>query len=71
MKAFKTRKKTTEFDAVLKMLSGRKFLLPSVCNVEDPFEKLENGNVRLKEGTVFNPAFLTSTDKKVFLPIFY
>ena len=56
--------------AVLKMLSGRKFLLPSVCNVEDPFEKLENGNVRLKEGTVFNPAFLTSTDKKVFLPIF-
>ena len=52
------------------MLSGRKFLLPSVCNVEDPFEKLENGNVRLKEGTVFNPAFLTSTDKKVFLPIF-
>ena len=37
--------------------------------MEDPFEKLENGNVRLKEGTVFNPAFLTSSDKKVFLPI--
>ena len=70
VKAFKQERNQQNLIAVLKMLSGRKFLLPSVCNVEDPFEKLENGNVRLKEGTVFNPAFLTSTDKKVFLPIF-
>ena len=70
VKAFKQERNQQNLIAVLKKLSGRKFLLPSVCNVEDPFEKLENGNVRLKEGTVFNPAFLTSTDKKVFLPIF-
>ena len=70
VKAFKQERNQQNLIAVLKMLSGRKFLLPSVCNVEDPFEKLENGNVRLKEGTVFNPAFLTSSDKKVFLPIF-
>ena len=65
VKAFKQERNQQNLIAVLKMLSGRKFLLPSVCNVEDPFEKLENGNVRLKEGTVFNPAFLTSSDKKV------
>lgn len=70
VKAFKQERNEKNLLAVLKMLSGRKFLLPSVCNVKDPFEKLENGNVRLKEGTVFNPAFLTSSDKKVFLPIF-
>ena len=64
VKAFKQERNQQNLIAVLKMLSGRKFLLPSVCNVEDPFEKLENGNVRLKEGTVFNPAFLTSTDEE-------
>ena len=48
VKAFKQERNQQNLIAVLKMLSGRKFLLPSV----------------------FNPAFLTSSDKKVFLPIF-
>ena len=51
VKAFKQERNQQNLIAVLKMLSGRKFLLPSVCNVEDPFEKLENGNVRLKDGS--------------------
>lgn len=69
LREFKANKNQENLIAALKMLSGRHFLLPSVSNMEEPLVKSENG-AKLKEGAVFNPAFLTSTDNKVFLPIF-
>lgn len=53
---------------VLKMLPGRIFLIPSVSNMEKPFETVD-GKPKLKEGAVINPALLSSQDK-AFLPVF-
>lgn len=65
-----TEKKTQEaLNEVIRMLPGRKVLLPSVSNMKEPFENVD-GKLRLKQGAAFNPALLTSKDNKVFLPIF-
>lgn len=69
VKKFVENKTQENLLAVLKMLPGRKFLLPSASNMEDPFEKVGN-ELKLKEGAVINPALLTAKDEKVFLPIF-
>lgn len=69
IKQFKEKKTQEALLDVIKMLPGREFLLPSVSNMKEPFEKVD-GKIRLKKGAAFNPALLTSKDNKVFLPIF-
>lgn len=69
IKAFKQERNQQNLLAILKLLQGRVFLLPSVSNMEEPLEKTENG-VKLKQGASFNPALLTGGDNQVFLPIF-
>lgn len=69
IKAFKQEKNQQNLIAILKLLQGREFLLPSVSNMEEPLEKTENG-VKLKQGASFNPALLTGGDNQVFLPVF-
>ena len=69
IKNFKEKKTQEALIEVIKMLPGRRFLLPSVSNMKEPFENV-NGEMKLKKGAVINPALLTAQDKKVFLPIF-
>ena len=69
IKNFKEKKTQEALVEVIKMLPGRRFLLPSVSNMKEPFENV-NGEMKLKQGAVINPALLTAQDKKVFLPIF-
>lgn len=69
IKIFADKKTQETLNEVIKMLPGRKVLLPSVSNMKEPFEKID-GEVKLKQGAAFNPALLTSKDNKVFLPIF-
>lgn len=69
IKTFKEKKTQESLIEVIKMLPGRRFLLPSVSNMKEPFENV-NGEMKLKQGAVINPALLTAQDKKVFLPIF-
>lgn len=69
VKIFKEKKTQETLNEVIKLLPGRKFLVPSVSNMKEPFENID-GKIKLKQGAVFNPALLTGTDKKVFLPIF-
>ena len=54
---------------LLKTLPGKKFLLPSVSNMKEPFER-DGEQMKLKKGAVLNPALLSSKDNKIFLPIF-
>ncbi|MCD8180520.1 MAG: SseB family protein [Firmicutes bacterium] len=69
IKQFREKKTQETLLDVIKMLPGREFLLPSVSNMKEPFEKAD-GKIKLKKGAAFNPALLTSKDNKVFLPIF-
>lgn len=69
VKAFKEKKTQETLLDVMKMLSGRRFLLPSVSNMKEPFEKAGD-RMQLKKGAILNPALLTAKDEKVFLPIF-
>lgn len=69
VRTFKEKKTQEALVDVIKMLPGRRFLLPSVSNMKEPFENV-NGEIKMKQGAVINPALLTSKDKKVFLPIF-
>ncbi len=66
---FKEKKTQEALLEVIKMLPKRQFLLPSACNMKEPFEKVGD-KMQLKKGAVINPALLTSKDEKVFLPIF-
>ncbi len=69
IKIFKDKKDQESLNEVIKLLPNKKFLVPSVSNMKEPFEKI-NGEVKLKQGAVFNPALLTSNENKVFLPVF-
>lgn len=69
VKDFKEKKSQESLLEVIKMLPERQFLLPSACNMEEPFEKVGD-KMQLKKDAVINPALITSKDKKVFLPIF-
>lgn len=69
VKAFVENRTEQTIAEVMGMLPGRKFLIPSVSNMKEPFEKVGE-EMRLKKGAVINPALLTSKDKKMFLPIF-
>ena len=69
IKIFKEKKNQEALNEVMKLLPGRKFLVPSVSNMKEPFDN-SDGKIQLKKGAVFNPALLTGTDKKVFLPVF-
>ncbi len=69
IRKFKEKKDQESLLEVIKMLPRRRFLLPSVSNIEQPFENVD-GKVKLKKEAVITPALLTAADKKVFLPIF-
>lgn len=69
IKEFKENKTDVLLMEVIKMLSGRRFFLPSVSNMKQPFENV-NGEAKLKKGATINPALLSSQDKKTYLPIF-
>lgn len=69
IKVFKEKKSQEALFDVIKMLPGRQFFIPSVSNVKEPLENV-NGEMKIKQGAVLNPALLTGNDKKVFLPIF-
>lgn len=55
--------------AVLRMLPGRKFIVPSISNMKDSIER-DGDKIKLKDGVVLNPALLTAKDGKVFVPVF-
>ena len=69
IRKFKESKTQEALVDVIQLLAGRRFILPSVSNMENPFEN-KNGKPVLKKGAVINPALLSSQDKKMFLPIF-
>ncbi len=69
IRKFKEAKTQETLIDVIQLLAGRKFLLPSVSNMKNPFEN-KNGRPTLKKGAVLNPALLSSQDKKTYLPIF-
>ncbi len=69
IKTFKEKKSQEALFDVIKLLPGRQFFIPSVSNMKEPFENV-NGEMKLKQGAVLNPALLTGNDKKMFLPIF-
>ena len=69
IRKFKEAKTQETLVDVIQLLAGRKFLLPSVSNMKNPFEN-KNGKPVLKKGAVLNPALLSSQDKKTYLPIF-
>ena len=69
IRKFKEAKTQETLIDVIQLLAGRKFLLPSVSNMKNPFEN-KNGKPVLKKGAVLNPALLSSQDKKTYLPIF-
>lgn len=69
IREFKENKTDALLMDVIKMLSGRRFFLPSVSNMKQPFENV-NGEAKLKKGASINPALLSSQDKKTYLPIF-
>lgn len=69
IKTFKEKKSQESLFDVIKLLPGRQFFIPSVSNMKEPFENV-NGEMKLKQGAVLNPALLTGNDQKVFLPIF-
>ena len=61
IKNFKEKKTQEALVEVIKMLPGRRFLLPSVSNMKEPFENV-NGEMKLKQGAVINPALFTAQD---------
>lgn len=69
IKTFKEEKTQEALFNVIKLLPNRQFFVPSVSNMKEPFEKVD-GEIKLKQGAVLNPALLTGSDKKIFLPIF-
>ena len=69
IREFKEKKNQDSLMEVIKLLPKRIFLLPSVCNMKEPFEKID-GEFRLKKGAALNPALLNGPDNKVFLPVF-
>lgn len=66
---FKEKKSQEALFDVLKLLPQKVFMLPTVSNMEQPFEQID-GKMKPKEGAEFNPALLTAPDKKLFLPVF-
>ena len=69
IRKFKEVKTQEALVDVIQLLAGRKFFLPAVSNMKNPFEN-KDGKPVLKKGAVLNPALLTSQDKKTYLPIF-
>lgn len=69
VREFKEKKTQESIVDVMKMLPGRRFLLPSASNIKEPFEKCGN-EMKLKKDAVINPVLLSGPDGKLFLPIF-
>lgn len=69
IREFKEKKTQESLTEVIKLLPKRIFLLPSVCNMKEPFENTD-GELRLKKGAEISPALLNGQDNKVFLPVF-
>ena len=69
IRKFKESKTQEALVDVIQLLAGRRFFLPSVSNMKNPFEN-KDGRPVLKKGAVINPALLSSQDKKTYLPIF-
>lgn len=69
VRKFQKEKNQENLLAVLRMLPGRKFIVPSISNMDESIER-DGDKIKLKEGVVLNPALLTAKDGKVFIPLF-
>lgn len=68
IKTFKEKKTNEALADVFKIISGKKFFIPSVSNMKNPVE-VKDGEIKIKPGATFSPALLTA-NKTTYLPIF-